>query len=118
MSDPGMPNQRQFGSDTYARQIAWQAKQASEAATPVVRSVDVPALSLGGSATLTVALPDMGNAVFAVVPTLLASATLLGGLSVGGIVARTRTSVSVLVRAPLVAVAAGAVLQVVCFRAT
>ncbi len=111
---------RQDRQDVHARQMAAQALQRAEtmwaALTPSVGSANVPALSLGASTqvVVTIAPPIAGG--YIAVPVLLASASLLGSLVVGGIVAQTETSVTVLVRAPLVAVAAGAVLNVVAFK--
>ncbi|MET0416052.1 MAG: hypothetical protein ABW022_08530 [Actinoplanes sp.] len=110
--------------DTMARQMAMEAQQAVAAAraavatvTPSVGTGSVPALALGASASVTVALsPGLGNGQFIAIPTLLGSAGLLGSLVLGGITAKTPNSVTVTVRAPLIAVAAGAQIQVVAFK--
>lgn len=116
--------------DPYARQMARAAQVAADAAAvsaagaassltmsrPVVGTATVPALALGASTTITVTVADMGQTGYLVVPILYGSASLLGALQVGGVTARTATQVSVLVRAPLLAVAAGATLTVACWR--
>ncbi len=77
----------------------------------------MPALALGASTTVVVSIADMGSTLFLALPVLLsANTSLLGGLQVGGIVGQTRTTVSVLVKAPLLAVAAGCTLQIVAWR--
>lgn len=117
-----------YGYDTIARKMAQDASAAMdfnlasltalvESLRPGFGTAAVPALSLGASAQVTVTLSkDMGTTSFQPLPVLLGSATLLGALQVGGVVSQTATQVVVLVRAPLVAVAVGAVLQVLAFR--
>ncbi len=116
---------RQDRQDVHARQMAAQAMQRANAMTqqmaaavPSQGTAVVPALSLGASTQVVVTISPPISGSYVAVPVLLASATLLAGLTVGGIVAKTETTVTVLVRAPLVAVAAGAVLQIVAFKTT
>ncbi len=118
MTTPWMPDSRPYAADTIARQQAQKAKDAAVAVMPVVGQATVPALALGGTAQVVVALPqEIPGAAYEPIPYLLsASTSLLGGLQIGGVVSKTATAVTVLVRAPLVAVAAGAILRVVAFR--
>ncbi|WP_250029792.1 hypothetical protein [Paractinoplanes maris] len=121
MTMPWRPDQQ----DVVARQMAAQAVEAVAgvpakvaAVTPSVGTAAVPALALGASAQVVVQLsPPIPGAAYVAIPVLhSASTSLLGNLSVAGIVSKAETSVTVLVRAPLLAVASGAVLQVVAFR--
>ncbi len=129
--DPYMPGSYQFGVDTYARQLAMEARQANgtnaagiasntaalAALLPVVGSVAVPALALGASTTLTVTWPTAITQAYEPLPYLTAAqASLLGNLVIGGVVSKTTTQVQVVVRAPLLAVAAGATLRVVALK--
>jgi hypothetical protein len=112
--------------DSIARQMAQQALQRAELARaasavlmPSTGSAAVPALSLGASATVVVPLfPELPDLNYQPIPVLFGAASLLGGLSLLGVVARTTTSVSVQVKAPLVAVGVGATVQVTAFRTT
>lgn len=132
---PWMPENRQYAADMIARQMAQQAlaqatagQAASTANTtamaslvaqllPVTGQATVPALALGGSTTVVVQLAsEVPNAAYEPLPVLYGAAGLLGALQLAGIVTKTSTSVSVLVRAPLLAVAAGATLRVIALR--
>jgi hypothetical protein len=79
--------------------------------------VTVGALSLGQTASVVIpfapALPDTN---YVAIPVLYGTTSLLGNLSLGGITARTTSSVTVSVKAPVLAVAAGATVGVAVFR--
>lgn len=124
MTSPYDMDMQRPGFDMIARQMAAQGASAAAGAaaavavaTPVVGGpVAVGALSLGGSATITVPLTGLTSDAYVPIPILYASAAILGGVQVAGIVSKTASEVKVLVRAPLLAVGAGATLEVVCLR--
>lgn len=110
--------------DMIARQMAEQAvaasaamQQAMSAVIPSYGTADVPALALGATTQVVVAInPPIPDAAYTPIPVLYGTPLLLGSLTLAGIIAKSETSVTVQVRAPLAAVTAGAVLHVVAFR--
>jgi hypothetical protein len=121
-------NERASGrQDVIARQMASTAIQgmadamaAVTAVTPSVGSATVPALALGASTNVVVPIsPSIPGAAYIALPILYStSASLLGNLTVAGIAAKTDNAVTVLVKAPALAVASGATLQIVAFKTT
>lgn len=112
--------------DTYARQLAMEALRLANTTsngvgqiTPSVGGpVTVPALSAGASVSLTIPFTPAITGTYVPVPTLFAAPTLLAGLTLAGVTAKTTTSVTVTVKAATVAVAAGGTVSVVCFKTT
>lgn len=99
--------------DVAERLIAQVETRLSVNAARVGEPVAVGALSLGASTPVTVPFaPAVVGANYAVVPTLYGATGLIGNLSVVGVTARAEGSVTVLVKAPLLAVGAGASLGV------
>lgn len=81
-------------------------------------SATTPALSLGGTAVVTVPItPAMADTTYTPVVSLLAGASVLGNMQIQGVTAKAAGSVSVRLAAPLLAVSAGAAtVQVVALK--
>ncbi|WP_433731013.1 hypothetical protein ACQP2Y_21595 [Actinoplanes sp. CA-051413] len=126
MTSPYTGGDRAYAMDSYARQLAMEALRLANTAgttitqvTPSVGGpVTVPALSVGGSVAVVVPFAPAISGGYVPVPSLYGTTSLIGGLGIAGITAKTPTSVTVLVRADKLAVAAGASLSIVCFRTT
>ncbi len=124
MSAPWMPDSRPYAADTMARQTAQEAKEAAQAAAstavsakPVTGSATVPALALGASTQVVVTLSqEIPNAAYEPLPFLQGAVSVIGNLTIAGVVTKTSTAVTILVKAPLIAVTSGATLRVVAFR--
>jgi hypothetical protein len=124
MTDPLAQFGQAYGMDPYARHLAMEALRLANAAdTGVARvspsvggPVTVPALSVGATASVVVPFTPPITASYVPIPSLYGTSSLLGGLSIAGVSAKTSSSVTVMVRAEKLAVAAGATVSVVCFR--
>lgn len=113
MSSPWRPSDQ----DLVARQMAKEAQDtvAAQAAalTPSVGSAPVPALQPGGTVKIVVRFSPEITGGYQCIPVLVGAA---GILTLGGVTAKTSSTVTVTVKAPLTAVAAGATVEVTCFR--
>lgn len=126
MTAPFQPSDRTYVGDVYARQLAMEALQRVQTATggmaaltpSVGGPVAVGALSLGATASITIPFTPEITGNYVPLPTLYGTPTLLGGLALSGVTAKTPTSVTVSVKAATLAVAAGATVTVVCFKTT
>lgn len=111
---------QRLGADMIARKMAAENKAACAASAaalaPSVGSAAVGALAPGASTPVTVSFTPEITGNYVPVPTLQGGASLIGNLVIGGVSAKTSTTVTVVVKAPLVAVAAGATVVVTCFR--
>lgn len=116
-----MTNPEQLVADMAARRMVQamraQCMNAVAGITPSVGTGSVGALALGATASVVVPLtPELPDTSFVPIVSLFGGAGLLGNLTLLGVTAKTTSSVTVAVRAPL-AVSAGASVQVVAFRA-